>query len=154
MSSMSLRVQQRFPELKLDWNDHPYENHEAISKALARNFQTAVVGHVVDKVGMALDYLENDSEGSELLQGKKLDSLVISGGVASNMFLRETMRKALERRSSETPLRLIYPPVSIGFYDVETRNERQLIRMTKFTDRTVHRQRRYDSLGCDPACPS
>jgi N6-L-threonylcarbamoyladenine synthase len=59
---------------------------EGLKRAMARRFQEAAVGHVEEKVGMALDLLKDDDEE---LEGKRLRSLVVSGGVASNAYLRE-----------------------------------------------------------------
>ncbi len=58
---------------------------ESLKRAMARRFQEAAVGSVVEKVGMALDVVE----GMEELKGNTLGALVVSGGVASNSYLRD-----------------------------------------------------------------
>jgi tRNA A37 threonylcarbamoyltransferase TsaD len=65
-----------FPNLKLRI---PHD----LARAMARRFQEAAVGHVVQKVEMALDMLENDPSLSLPIR-----TVVASGGVASNMYLR------------------------------------------------------------------
>lgn len=51
---------------------------ENVQREISRIFQTAAVGHVVDKVGDAIKQLESPVTG-----------LVISGGVGSNQYLRQ-----------------------------------------------------------------
>lgn len=57
---------------------------EGVQRAVARRFQNAAVGHICEKIGLALDKLE--AEGT--LGEGKISALVVSGGVASNAYLR------------------------------------------------------------------
>lgn len=52
-----------------------------MKKSIARAFQTAAVGHLEDKLVLALEWCKN--------QNIDIQSIVVSGGVASNMFLRQ-----------------------------------------------------------------
>ena len=56
-------------------------NDEAMQREMSRVFQTAIVGHLCRKLGHAIDNL-----GS---RGSGLGGLVVSGGVASNQYLRK-----------------------------------------------------------------
>lgn len=53
---------------------------EARSREMARIFQAAAVGHLVDKVGRFID---------TKAEGLPVKGLVVSGGVGSNLYLRE-----------------------------------------------------------------
>lgn len=54
---------------------------------LARAFIAAAVGQLEEKVGLALRQWKMETEG-KIIGGASLGGLVVSGGVASNMFLR------------------------------------------------------------------
>lgn len=54
---------------------------EELKRAMAARFQEAAVGQLVDKVGLVLDQFEKTDQS--------VKTLVASGGVASNMFLRQ-----------------------------------------------------------------
>lgn len=54
-------------------------------RELARSFFSSAIGQVEEKVGLALKGWE-ESEGSG--EKEKLGGLVVSGGVASNLWLR------------------------------------------------------------------
>jgi N6-L-threonylcarbamoyladenine synthase len=56
---------------------------EAIKREISRVFQEAVVGHLCKKVGHAMISIDNGP-------GPGLGGLVVSGGVASNQYLRNT----------------------------------------------------------------
>jgi N6-L-threonylcarbamoyladenine synthase len=62
------------------------EENEGIQREVARAFQEAAVGHVVQKVRLAM-------EGSGL---DELGGLVVSGGVACNLVLRQRCVSAHE----------------------------------------------------------
>lgn len=70
---------------------------ELLQHAMARRFQEAAVGHVCEKVQLALEQLRGE--------GVDVTSLVVSGGVASNAYLRS----ALEALGT----RVYYPPVAL-----------------------------------------
>lgn len=55
---------------------------EERKRELARGFMGAAVAQVEEKVGLAIKWWEGRGEG------QKLGGLVVSGGVASNQFLR------------------------------------------------------------------
>ncbi len=66
-----------------------------LKRAMARRFQEAAIGHLEEKVNLALDLLQQEDVG-------ELSSLVVSGGVASNSFLRS--RCGCLRRWREGPV--------------------------------------------------
>ncbi|OSC97074.1 glycoprotease [Trametes coccinea BRFM310] len=72
---------------------------------LARSFQRAAVGQLEEKLVLAMRKLAN--------QGVKVKSLVVSGGVASNSFLRERLRACLDAESPEERISLVFPPPSL-----------------------------------------
>ncbi|KAI0743176.1 peptidase M22 glycoprotease [Daedaleopsis nitida] len=69
---------------------------------LARSFQRAAVAQLEEKltIGMQLCVRE----------GVAVRGLVVSGGVASNAFLRERLRACLDKESPEEPVPLVFPP--------------------------------------------
>jgi N6-L-threonylcarbamoyladenine synthase len=91
-----------------------------MKKSIARAFQTAAVGHLEDKLVLALEWCKH--------QNIDIQSIVVSGGVASNMFLRQryvfifwypylthcshafSLRERLIEYDKETPYSLIFPP--------------------------------------------
>jgi N6-L-threonylcarbamoyladenine synthase len=58
-----------------------------IARAMSRRFQEAAVRHAIDKVDMALDRLEGKGEHGRS-EPVMVQSVVVSGGVASNTYLR------------------------------------------------------------------
>ncbi|KAL7281011.1 hypothetical protein ACG7TL_004313 [Trametes sanguinea] len=72
---------------------------------LARSFQRAAVSQLEEKLVLAMRKLAN--------QGVKVKSLVVSGGVASNSFLRERLRACLDAESPEERISLVFPPPSL-----------------------------------------
>lgn len=89
-SATEKEARKHFPNLKM-------KIPENIQHAMARRFQEAAVAHVCEKVQLALDQLRDE--------GIEVSSLVVSGGVASNTYLREQ----LERLG----LRTCYPPIAL-----------------------------------------
>ncbi|KAF5322802.1 hypothetical protein D9619_001392 [Psilocybe cf. subviscida] len=73
-----------------------------MKKAIARAFQTAAVQQLEDKVKLALEYC--------IKKDIPVRSLVVSGGVASNQYLRTRLRECLDEFDSETPYSLVFPP--------------------------------------------
>ncbi|KAG8842325.1 hypothetical protein FRB96_005589 [Tulasnella sp. 330] len=69
--------------------------------AIASGFQQAVIGQVEEKVRLALKWADR--------QGVPITSLVASGGVASNLYLRERLVDVLRGCTPQVPL--ICPPV-------------------------------------------
>ncbi|KAG8936793.1 hypothetical protein FRC02_011372 [Tulasnella sp. 418] len=73
---------------------------EGMRIAIARRWQESAVGQLEEKLALALKQLE--------LEGINVTSLVVSGGVASNMFLRERLRISLNNNDYTIPV--IFPP--------------------------------------------
>lgn len=63
------------------------EKDEGLRIAIARGFQEAAFGQLEEKVKLALRWCDK--------RGVKVNGLVASGGVASNMYLRERYPKAV-----------------------------------------------------------
>jgi N6-L-threonylcarbamoyladenine synthase len=64
---------------------------EALKRELSRVFQEAVVGHLCTKVGHAISLRSGQGEGKGKGKGMaEIGGLVVSGGVASNQYLRQT----------------------------------------------------------------
>jgi tRNA A37 threonylcarbamoyltransferase TsaD len=79
-------TQKRHPNLQLKGK---LGISEVVKRAVGRRFQEAAVKQVEEKVKIVLDYLEKDPEGKKLLpSGQRVTTLIASGGVASNLFLR------------------------------------------------------------------
>ncbi|KAI9059105.1 hypothetical protein FKP32DRAFT_1688230 [Trametes sanguinea] len=72
---------------------------------LARGFQRAAVGQLEEKLVLGMRELAR--------QGVKVTSLVVSGGVASNAFLRERLRACLDAESPDERISLVFPPPSL-----------------------------------------
>jgi len=72
--------------------------------ALARAFQTAAVLHLEDKLRLALDWCFENKV--------RVQDLVISGGVASNMYLRDRLFKCIASIDG-IPISLHFPPPSL-----------------------------------------
>lgn len=83
-----------------------------IARAMARRFQDAAVGQVVQKVEMALDQLHGAGPLATKMTGP-IKTLVVSGGVASNTFLRNSIRSALARHPYGAGIRLCFPPIEL-----------------------------------------
>ncbi|KAG8956288.1 hypothetical protein FRC04_004368 [Tulasnella sp. 424] len=77
------------------------EKDEGLRIAIARGFQEAAVAQLEEKVKLALRWCDK--------RGVKVNGLVASGGVASNMYLRERLTLALQE-NPEDPIPLICPP--------------------------------------------
>ncbi|KAI0364988.1 glycoprotease [Pilatotrama ljubarskyi] len=78
---------------------------EATRLGLARSFQRAAVGHLEDKLVLGMRQC--------LREGVRVRSLVVSGGVASNSFLRDRLRVCLDRESPDERISLVFPPPSL-----------------------------------------
>ncbi|TFL01545.1 glycoprotease [Pterulicium gracile] len=75
-------------------------------RSLARAFQSAAIGQLEEKVVLALEWCNNNQIS--------INDLVVSGGVASNMYLRSRLQQCLQRHSaSENPIRLSCPPPAL-----------------------------------------
>ncbi|CAL1707938.1 unnamed protein product [Somion occarium] len=75
--------------------------------ALARAFQNAAARHLEEKLLMAIMSCRK--------RNLDIKHMVMSGGVASNMFLRNRLRSCLEAASlaSQSPIKLICPPPAL-----------------------------------------
>ncbi|KAG6891748.1 hypothetical protein C0992_006169 [Termitomyces sp. T32_za158] len=70
--------------------------------ALARGFQTAAVAQLEEKLLLAFRWC--------LSKGVHVQDVVVSGGVASNTFLRERLAACVATVDSELPITLSFPP--------------------------------------------
>ncbi|KAG6820868.1 hypothetical protein H0H93_010212, partial [Arthromyces matolae] len=70
--------------------------------ALARGFQAAAVGQLEEKLLLALKWCRGN--------GVRVQDLVVSGGVASNSFLRERLATCLSNVDIDSPIALSFPP--------------------------------------------
>ncbi|KAJ7287745.1 glycoprotease [Mycena rebaudengoi] len=71
-------------------------------RALARAFQTSIFAHLEDKLALALRWCANN--------GHSIHQVVVSGGVASNMFLRQRLKICLEQFDD---MEAIFPPPAL-----------------------------------------
>ncbi|KAI9442758.1 Gcp-like domain-containing protein [Lactarius indigo] len=70
--------------------------------ALASAFQRAAVGQLEEKVVLALRWCRD--------QGLGVRHLVVSGGVASNSYLRDRLGHSVMNATSQDPVSLVFPP--------------------------------------------
>ncbi|WOO80523.1 tRNA N6-adenosine threonylcarbamoyltransferase [Vanrija pseudolonga] len=76
---------------------------EAVQREVARVFQTAAFDHLASKIALVMRGLETPVNG-----------LVVSGGVGSNLALRERLRTMLDEVApNDTPVPLYYPPIAL-----------------------------------------
>ncbi|KAI0040638.1 glycoprotease [Auriscalpium vulgare] len=78
---------------------------ESTRRALAAEFQRAAVGQLEEKVRLALKW----SRGA----GHDVRHVVVSGGVASNAYLRERLRLTVGDASLGSPIALVFPPPAL-----------------------------------------
>lgn len=79
---------------------------EESRRSLARAFQSAAVGQLEEKVVLALEWCNNNQIS--------INDLVVSGGVASNMYLRSRLQTCLRHHSAtQNPIRLSCPPPAL-----------------------------------------
>ncbi|KAJ3574656.1 hypothetical protein NP233_g1622 [Leucocoprinus birnbaumii] len=71
-------------------------------RRLARAFQSAVFGHLEEKVLLGLKWCAD--------RDIHVQDLVVSGGVASNQYLRERLRQCLDSSAPSQAIRLVFPP--------------------------------------------
>ncbi|KAA1474343.1 peptidase M22, glycoprotease [Dentipellis sp. KUC8613] len=74
-------------------------------RALAREFQRAAVAQLEEKVQLGFDFCRR--------KGFEVRHVVVSGGVASNSYLRERLRIRMEQASPDVPIALVFPPPSL-----------------------------------------
>jgi len=79
--------------------------NDATRLALARAFQITAVAQLEQKLAIALRECRK--------QGIPIRHLVVSGGVASNAFLRQRLRICLDAANPESPVKLVFPPPSL-----------------------------------------
>lgn len=88
---------------------------EARKREISRVFQEAVVGHLCTKVGHAMASLKEPVGG-----------LVVSGGVASNQYLRQVyvcpfsilvlmfrLQETMIKLNPKSPISLYFPPIQL-----------------------------------------
>ena len=79
------------------------ENMDLLTKqAIARTFQTAAFAQLEEKLGLGLRWCRSN--------GINVQQVVISGGVASNLYLRQRLQACLATHSSEGSIALVCPP--------------------------------------------
>ncbi|KAM5533357.1 hypothetical protein V8D89_012977 [Ganoderma adspersum] len=78
---------------------------ERTKLALARSFQKAAVGQLEEKLVLGMRKCAQE--------GITVRSLVVSGGVASNAYLRERLRTCLDQERPDEEVSLVFPPPSL-----------------------------------------
>ncbi|KAI0915831.1 hypothetical protein AcV5_003644 [Taiwanofungus camphoratus] len=78
---------------------------EQTKYALACAFQKAAVAQLEEKLALGLQKCQR--------QGVEIRHVVVSGGVASNSFLRERLRICLDKTSPDKDTSLMFPPPSL-----------------------------------------
>ncbi|THH08147.1 hypothetical protein EW145_g2889, partial [Phellinidium pouzarii] len=90
--------------------------------ALARAFESAVVAQLEEKIVLALNWCAQNRQSilDEIVDDTArfrsevvVKHVVMSGGVASNMFFRKRLRTCLEKNFPEQDLELVFPPPSL-----------------------------------------
>ncbi|WVW81984.1 hypothetical protein I302_103988 [Kwoniella bestiolae CBS 10118] len=86
---------------------------EGEKREYSRVFQEAAVGHLVFKLRQTISSLSKDAQ-----TGKNIGGLVISGGVASNLYLRQRLEEMLDeihrgKAEGEEKMKLYYPPIAL-----------------------------------------
>ncbi|KDQ57719.1 hypothetical protein JAAARDRAFT_130097 [Jaapia argillacea MUCL 33604] len=79
-----------------------------IKLALARSFQSAAIGQLEEKLLLGLRWCKNE-------MNVDVRHVVISGGVASNLYLRRKLGETLRRISpdKDKPIELLFPPPAL-----------------------------------------
>jgi len=77
----------------------------AIRLSLARAFQKTAVYQLEDKLSLGLKWCKR--------QNVHVRHVVVSGGVASNTFLRERLKVCLRQASPDVPISLLFPPLEL-----------------------------------------
>ncbi|RDB25348.1 putative tRNA N6-adenosine threonylcarbamoyltransferase, mitochondrial [Hypsizygus marmoreus] len=78
---------------------------EGFKLALARGFQTAAVAHLEEKLLLAFEWCAQNKI--------HVQDVVVSGGVASNSYLRERLAECLKTVDTTVPISLSFPPPSL-----------------------------------------
>ncbi|TBU38495.1 peptidase M22 glycoprotease [Dichomitus squalens] len=81
------------------------EVDERTKVGIARSFQKAAVGQLEDKLVLGMRQCAKE--------GLRVRCLVVSGGVASNQYLRDRLRACLDRESPDKHVSLAFPPPSL-----------------------------------------
>ncbi|KAM5535095.1 hypothetical protein V8D89_011181 [Ganoderma adspersum] len=84
---------------------HRGDLDERTKLALARSFQKAAVGQLEEKLVLGMRKCAQE--------GITVRSLVVSGGVASNAYLRERLRACLDQECPDEEISLVFPPPSL-----------------------------------------
>ncbi|KAH7905452.1 glycoprotease family-domain-containing protein [Hygrophoropsis aurantiaca] len=73
--------------------------------AIAREFQDAAARQLCAKLVLGLE--------KSALRGIKIQDVVVSGGVASNFYIRTRLRECLDKYSPDEPIALLFPPLEL-----------------------------------------
>ena len=93
-------------------DSHVVSLSDGMAADLCFHFQDIAFSHLEDRLGRALDIIEEDAQS----RGENCTSLVVVGGVAANKELRQRLLDLLEersRRDGADHLPLIFPPASL-----------------------------------------
>ncbi|KAH7108184.1 peptidase M22, glycoprotease [Auriculariales sp. MPI-PUGE-AT-0066] len=82
-------------------HEHVGNEHREALRSLARLYQRAAFQHLCEKVGLALRWCREQLEPSN----ERVQALVVSGGVASNLLLRTMLQDELDKHEPGLPLR-------------------------------------------------
>ncbi|KAF8608578.1 peptidase M22, glycoprotease [Ceratobasidium sp. AG-I] len=74
-------------------------------RSIAASFQKAAVGQLEAKLKLGLKKCAR--------LGIQVESVVVSGGVASNSYLRQRLQGVVQGVESDTPIRLVFPPPAL-----------------------------------------
>ncbi|KAL4244080.1 tRNA N6-adenosine threonylcarbamoyltransferase, mitochondrial [Abortiporus biennis] len=92
----------RLVKNKETWKDF---NPEQVKYILANGFQQAAVGQLEEKLALGMKECRR--------RGLEINHVVVSGGVASNTFLRKRLRACLGELSPTNPIHLVFPPPAL-----------------------------------------
>ncbi|WWC66717.1 uncharacterized protein I206_100622 [Kwoniella pini CBS 10737] len=85
----------------------PINLTEGDQREFSRIFQQAVTGHLILKLEQTISIITKEGLN-------KINGLVVSGGVASNAYLRKQLQEMLNRYKNESEeIKLFYPPISL-----------------------------------------
>ncbi|KZT04628.1 glycoprotease [Laetiporus sulphureus 93-53] len=79
--------------------------NESTRYALAESFQKAAVGQLEEKLLLGLQLCQR--------RGINIRDVVVSGGVASNLYLRKRLRACLDNANPDAPIALLFPPPAL-----------------------------------------
>jgi len=79
--------------------------NEFTRRDIAREFQRAAVGQLAHKMKVGIRWCRKN--------GHEIRHVVVSGGVASNTYLREQLSEAATQESPHVPISLVFPPATL-----------------------------------------